>query len=271
MLTFLDALEVENMEDGKIEGNTQSHSKRKTHMLIIIMSVVSIILLLAVLMQLSIINSQLKDIALSIGSKDVSGNSAITITGNAVKNTVEKNDANQDAESTNLMDDDSIMGSMDAKVTIIEFSDYECPFCVKFYDDTMEQIKENYVKTGKVRFVYRDFPLGMHQYAQKSAEAAECAGEQGKYFEMYDKLFSEGVKGGVSSYKKYAKELSLDQVKFDSCLDSGQMAAEIKKDLLDGQKAGVTGTPAFFVNAKMIKGAQPYSVFKTEIDAALQN
>lgn len=168
-----------------------------------------------------------------------------------------------------LLDDDAVKGDPDAPVTIIEFSDYECPFCARFYSQTLGQIDEQYIKTGKVKLVYRDFPLSFHQQAQKAAEAAECAGEEGKYYEMHDKLFVDGVQGGVTSFKQYAKDLGLDTPKFDKCLDSGAMAAEVQKDEQDGIAAGIQGTPGFFVNGVPISGAQPFSVFKQIIDQQL--
>ena len=167
------------------------------------------------------------------------------------------------------VDDDAFIGEKNAPVTIVEFSDYECPFCSRFYDQTLPQIKSEYVDKGKVKLVYRDFPLSFHPNAQKAAEAAECAGEQGKYFEMHDKLFGQGVAGGVSGFKQYAQEIGLDTKKFNSCLDSGKMASEIQKDFNDGQSYGVQGTPAFFVNGKLISGAQPFTNFQQVIDSEL--
>jgi len=166
-------------------------------------------------------------------------------------------------------DDDAFKGDKNAPVTIIEFSDYECPFCTRFYTQTLAQIQKEYIDTGKVKFVYRDFPLGFHQNAQKAAEAAECAGEQDRYFDMHDKLFENGVAGGVASFKKFAGQIGLNQGDFDNCLDSGEMTSEVKKDFQDGQSYGVSGTPAFFVNGKLISGAQPFSAFKQMIDAEL--
>ncbi|HLC90548.1 MAG TPA: thioredoxin domain-containing protein [Candidatus Nanoarchaeia archaeon] len=168
-----------------------------------------------------------------------------------------------------LLDDDAVKGDKDAPVTIVEFSDYECPFCARFYSETLGQIDEQYNKTGKVKLIYRDFPLSFHQQAQKAAEAAECAGEQGKYYEMHDKLFGQGVQGGVASFKAYAKDLGLNSADFDSCLDSGKMATEIRKDMSDGSKAGVQGTPAFFVNGVLVSGAQPFSAFQQVIESQL--
>ncbi len=167
------------------------------------------------------------------------------------------------------IDDDSVKGDVDAKVTIIEFTDYECPFCARHYTSTMPQLQKEYIDTGKVKYVVRDFPLGFHTQAQKAAEAAECAGEQEKYFEMHDKLFDNGVQGGVSSFKQFAGQIGLNQGDFDSCLDSGKMESEVKKDMKDGQSYGVQGTPAFFINGRLISGAQPFSAFKQAIDAEL--
>lgn len=168
-----------------------------------------------------------------------------------------------------LEDDDSVLGEKKAKVTIVEFSDYECPFCGRFHQQTLPQIRENYIKTGKVKLIYRDFPLGFHAQAQKAAEAAECAGEENKYYEMHDKLFTDGVQGGPESFKKFAADIGLNTAKFNDCLDSGKMAAETQKDQSDGAQYGVTGTPGFFINGQLVSGAQPYQVFQQAIEQAL--
>jgi protein-disulfide isomerase len=178
----------------------------------------------------------------------------------------------QPTEITRLevsVDDDAVKGDSDAPVTIIEFSDFECPFCTRFYQNTLSQIDEKYIKTGKVKFVYRDFPLNIHANAQKAGEAAECAGEQGKFWEMHDKLFDDGVSGGVDSFKQYASDLGLDTTKFNECLDSDKMASEVQKDFSDGSAAGVSGTPAFFINGIFISGAQPFEAFEQVIEAEL--
>jgi protein-disulfide isomerase len=167
------------------------------------------------------------------------------------------------------IDDDAVKGDKDAPVTIVEFSDYECPFCARFYSQAYQDIIKNYIDAGKVKLVFRDFPLGFHQNAQKAAEAAECAGEQDKYYDMHDKLFENGVTGGIASFKQYASQIGLNQGDFDNCLDSGEMANEVKKDMAQGQSYGVQGTPAFFVNGKLISGAQPFSVFQQAIEAEL--
>lgn len=168
-----------------------------------------------------------------------------------------------------LIDDDAIKGDPDAPVTIVEWSDYECPFCARFYSQTLGQIDEEYIQTGKVKLIYRDFPLSFHQQAQKAAEAAECAGEQGAYFDMHDKLFESGVAGGVTAFKQYAKEIGLDTDAFNTCLDSGAMADEVAKDFADGQAAGIQGTPGFIIDGEVVSGALPFSNFKQIIDAKL--
>jgi protein-disulfide isomerase len=168
------------------------------------------------------------------------------------------------------VDDDAVLGKEDAPVTIIEFSDYQCPFCGRHFTQTYPQLKKDYVDTGKIKIVFRDFPLNsIHPQAQKAAEAAECAGEQGKYWEMHDKLFENQGALDVASLKSYAQTLGLNTADFNSCLDSGKMASEVAKDLSDGQSYGVQGTPAFFVEGKLISGAQPYSVFQQELNVAL--
>jgi len=164
------------------------------------------------------------------------------------------------------VDDDAIKGSSNAPVTMIEFSDYECPFCGRYFQQTYPQIVKEYVDSGKVKIVFRDFPLSFHENAQKAAEAAECAGEQGKYWEMHDKLFKNQDALEVNSLKQYAKELGLNTKTFDDCLDSGKMDSEIQKDFEDGQDAGVSGTPAFFINGIPLTGAQPFEEFKKIIE-----
>ena len=167
-------------------------------------------------------------------------------------------------------DDDPVKGMKNAPVTIIEFSDFQCPFCERFFTQTLPLIEKNYIQTGKVRLVYRDFPLGFHENAEKAAEAAECADEQGKFWEYHDKIFANQNAIGVSNLKQYAETLGLNMEKFNSCLDSGKMASEVKEDLKDGTKYGVTGTPSFFINGINLVGAQPYSVFEQIIKQEIE-
>lgn len=165
-----------------------------------------------------------------------------------------------------------IKGSKDAKVTMIEFSDFECPFCGRHFLQTYPQIVKNYVDTGKMNFMFMDFPLSFHPSAQKAAESAEAVraqlGDTG-YWQMHDKLYSNQESLSIENYKKWARELGVDGEQFDKDLDSGKYAGAVKSDMNIGQAAGVSGTPAFFINGKSIVGACPYSTFKQAIDAEL--
>jgi len=163
-------------------------------------------------------------------------------------------------------DSDPWIGGENAEVEIVEFSDFECSFCSRAVS-TVKQILSEY--GDRVRIVYRDFPLGFHANAQKAAEAAECADEQGRFWEYHDKLFENQRSLGVANLKRYASELGLDTPAFDECLDSNAMADEVKADFADGQAAGVSGTPTFFVNGNIVVGAQPFEAFKQIIDQEL--
>ena len=167
------------------------------------------------------------------------------------------------------VDDDPVKGPENAKVTIVVFTDYQCPFCGKFEREILPLIISEYVDSGKARVAIRDFPLPLHSNSEKAAEASECANEQGKFWEYHDKLFENQQYLGVSDLKQYAKELGLDTAKFNQCLDSGKYAGEVQKDLQDGQSYGVSGTPTIFINGKAVVGAQPFSVFKQAIEAEL--
>ncbi len=185
---------------------------------------------------------------------------------NIANNDIAQAQAARIAAST---DDDEVLGNKNAPVTIIEFSDFQCPYCAKFYLETFPEIYENYIKTGKARFVYRDFPLSFHPNAQKAAEAAECAGNQDKFWEMSDKIFKNQKALDNDNLKVYAKEIGLNEDAFGKCLDKGEAANEVKKDFEEGAKYGVQGTPAFFINGISVSGAQPYSVFEKIIEEEL--
>ena len=165
------------------------------------------------------------------------------------------------------IDDDAIRGDENAKVTIIEFSDYECPFCKKA-EPTMKKILKNY--DGQVRWVYRDFPMSYHKNAQLAAEASEAAHAQGKYWEYHDLIYENTKNLKKADLIKYAEQLGLDMEQFKSDLESGKYTEEVKKDLADGEAAGVDGTPAFFINGRKVVGAQPYEEFARVIDEELE-
>jgi protein-disulfide isomerase len=162
----------------------------------------------------------------------------------------------------------------------MEFSDYQCPFCKRQADNTLPQIDQEYIATGKLRYVFRDFPLeAIHPQAEKAAEAAHCAGEQGKYWEMHDKLFANQQALQPDKLPGYAEEIGLQMDAFRQCLDSGKYAEKIKSDIAEGQKLGVSGTPTLLLgvsdggkmkDVKMMRGAQPFALFKQEIDKLLE-
>lgn len=176
----------------------------------------------------------------------------------------------QDVTRYNVpVDDDPVFGAEDAPITIIEFSDYECPFCTKFHNEVFGQLIEEY--GSQIRFVYRDFPLtSIHPEAFPAAEAANCAGEQGNYWGYHDKLFKGGPQAlSADAYIQYAEDLSLDMDAFQECLDTRRFQDEVQADLDYAVQLGVRSTPTFFINGIAVLGAQPYEVFKQVIDNEL--
>jgi len=158
-------------------------------------------------------------------------------------------------------------GPASAPITIVEFSDYECPYCVRA-EPTVNALLAKY--PGKIRLVYRDYPLPMHSKAPKAAEAAHCAGDQGKYWEMHDKLFANAQKLEVPDLKAHAREVGVDSGKFDQCLDSGEKAKIVDGHKKAGDDVGVSGTPAFFINGRPLSGAQPLEAFTSIVDQELK-
>ncbi|MDP3245204.1 MAG: DsbA family protein [bacterium] len=182
----------------------------------------------------------------------------------------------QQAGKITVNSNDHIRGDKNAPITLVEFSDFQCPYCKRFHP-TMQQVMENY--QGQVRWIYRHFPLDFHQNAQKSAEAAECAGEQGKFWEYIDKAFensqADGTGLNAEDLKKYAQELGLNTGKFNDCFANGKFTSKVKADMDSGQTAGVTGTPGTILidkngNAELISGALPYEQIKAKIDSVLK-
>lgn len=172
-----------------------------------------------------------------------------------------------------------MLGRADAPVTMIEFSDYECPFCRKYFSSTFQELKKAYIDTGKVRYIFRDFPLErIHPDARLAAEAAHCAGDQGKYWEMHDRLFTHQGAKKPDTLKSLAGDMKLDLTSFEVCLDNGKYAKAVNEHIAAGSAAGVTGTPGFFIGktqedntivATGMKGAQPAAVFSQVIDGLL--
>lgn len=184
------------------------------------------------------------------------------------------------------LDDDPVLGNPDAPVTIVEFSDYECPFCKRHYDQTHAQLKKNYIDSGKVKLVFRDLPLSFHDpMATTEAMAANCAKEQGgdaAYYKLHDTMFEKTTSNGSGLTKdqlnQFAAKQGLNEANFKSCVDTEKFKDEVAKDLADAGSAGATGTPSFVIGkstgqeieGKLIVGAQPYSAFQSEIDSLLQ-
>ena len=180
-------------------------------------------------------------------------------------------------------DDDPIIGNPDAPITIIEFSDFQCPFCARFHVQTLPLLLDQYIDQGKVKLVFRDFPIqSIHPNALPASVAAECANEQGQFKAMHDALFdnqkqwsNQETVDALAMFSQYAIQIGLDQETFDSCLTSGKYIEEIRNDLDDGRSYDVTGTPGFFIGNDEIgyvelKGAQPFESFKKVIDAQLE-
>lgn len=185
------------------------------------------------------------------------------------------------------LDDDPVLGNKNAKVTLIEFSDYECPFCKRHFDQVYPSLKKDYIDTGKVKMVFRDYPLPFHDpMATFEANAANCAKEQGgdsAYFKFHDAIFAKTKSNGNGLTKdevyQFASDLGLNQGQLQSCADSLKYAEEVKKDITQGASAGVSGTPAFFIGksdpsgtitGQLVVGAQPYTAFQAVLDPLLK-
>jgi protein-disulfide isomerase len=162
------------------------------------------------------------------------------------------------------------VGPDDAPVEFVEFTDYECPFCKRFFEETYPEIRAEY--KDRVKFVVRNFPLrSIHADAQKAAEAAECAFDQGQFWRYHDHLFRNSENLGEDDLRRYARDLGLDGRQFDTCLDSGAKVDIVQRDVKDGYRFGVSGTPAFFINGQVLVGAQPADVVRAFIDMALED
>jgi protein-disulfide isomerase len=175
-----------------------------------------------------------------------------------------------------------VMGNPDAPVTMIEYTDFQCPYCDRFFSQTLPLIEKAYIATGKVKFVFKNMPLEtIHPNAIPAAIAAECANEQGKFWEYHDKLF-EGQSAwarldnadAIAVFKQYASDTGLDASSFGSCIDSSKYADKVSAESKEGRNYGVNGTPAFFIGNEKegylkLAGAQPFSVFQEQLDSQL--
>lgn len=193
----------------------------------------------------------------------------------------------QPTTGTASVDDDPVLGDKNAPITLIEFSDYECPFCKRYFDQTFTQIKTKYIDTGKVKLVFRDLPLSFHDpMATKEAVAANCARKQGGdsvYFKYHDEIFKRTTSNGNGlddqKIRTIATDIGLNLGQFESCLQDKSMEDEVKKDLADAGQAGATGTPTFIigksskdgkVEGSLVVGAQPFSAFEAVIEPLLK-
>lgn len=162
------------------------------------------------------------------------------------------------------------LGAADAPVTIVEFSDFQCGYCKKFWAETLPKLKESYIEAGKARFVYRNFAI-FGKPSEQAAQAAACAAEQGKFWPYHDKLFDNFGRGFVtqSNLKKLAGEVKLEPVSFSKCLESGKHKEKVERETMTAAYLGGRGTPMFFVSEKLLIGAQPFEVFQQAIDEEL--
>jgi protein-disulfide isomerase len=171
----------------------------------------------------------------------------------------------------------TILGAADAPVTVVEFTDYQCPFCKRFIQSTFPLLKHDFIDTGKVRWIVRDLPLGFHPNANKAAQAAHCAGDQDKFWEMRDLLFRNNANLAIEQLPGYAREIGLDGDAFDACLSSERHQAQIDQDSQEANRIRITGTPSFVigkaagdtVTGQLIIGAQATAIFTAAIQGVL--
>jgi protein-disulfide isomerase len=164
-------------------------------------------------------------------------------------------------------EDAPFKGPADAPITIVEFSDFQCTYCKRVVS-VLDQVLERY--PDKVRLAFRDFPIAnIHPQAEKAAEAAHCAAEQGKFWEFHDLLFEKQDAIPTTNFAEHAKALGLEVTTFQTCIDGGKYQEKVERNYAAGVKAGVSGTPAFFINGRLLSGAQPLEAFKTVIDEEL--
>lgn len=166
-------------------------------------------------------------------------------------------------------------GNKNAKVTMVEYTDYQCPFCSRYYTDTYGQVKKNFVDTNKVNYIVRDLPLSFHPNSHIAAEAALCAGDQKKYWEMHDQLFGKQAEWSdlsdpKSKFEDYAKTIGINSGNFLKCLTDGKFKKDVDDDIALAAKVGANGTPTFIINGKLLVGAQPYAEFEKAINEALK-
>ncbi|HEX7043800.1 MAG TPA: thioredoxin domain-containing protein [Burkholderiales bacterium] len=177
------------------------------------------------------------------------------------------------------VDPQRALGSADARVAIVEFADYQCPYCRSFHLNALPRLKERYIDTGRVRFYYMDFPLAQHAHALDASIAAHCAGRQSRYWDMQQRLYAEQARLGDALYARLAAELALDAARFAACRSSNEARAAVERDLLEGRRLGVRGTPTFIVGRiveggvaleRMAFGVPTFETFAEELELLLE-
>lgn len=168
------------------------------------------------------------------------------------------------------LDNAKVLGDLEtAKIVIIEFSDFESPFCQRYYIQTFGKIKEQYIETGQVAYVFKHFPLQFHENAVPAGIASECANDQGKFWEFHDMLYEKGIAGGMDQYQEYAEFLELRMPIFNDCILLTESRSKVEADASQGRNAGIKRTPGFVINGKLLSGAQPFQVFEQVINEEL--
>jgi protein-disulfide isomerase len=165
------------------------------------------------------------------------------------------------------------LGSKDAPLTMVQFTDYQCPFCQRFHTQVFPEIKKQFIDTGKLKFYSRDFPLGFHPNAPRAGQAARCAGDQGKFWEMHEILGANAAKLDMESITGFAKHVNLNVETFRSCIETGKYAAAVQKDASEASTYGANGTPSFLigrstpegVTGELVEGALPFAVFESKL------
>lgn len=186
-------------------------------------------------------------------------------------------EASDEKEITVSVDGFPYKGRQTARLTVIEFSDYQCPFCARHFRQTLPSIEKDYVRSGRIKYVFHDFPLeSIHKEAFKAAEAAHCAGDQGQYWAMHDRLFADQKALSAADIPLHGRAIGLDAAKFARCLDEGKYAQKVRAAIADARKAGVRSTPTFFLGRaesggvvkvlKTVRGAAPYEKFKEALE-----
>ncbi|MBU1197758.1 DsbA family protein [Candidatus Micrarchaeota archaeon] len=215
------------------------------------------------------INTGLADVKVAMASRPVAppagGNEPVVppIQPTALPTAPPSGTANPNIEGIDFL------GPEDAPVTIVEYSDFGCPFCERFVSQTLPSLKQQYIDSGKVRFYFKQYPIPqLHPNAPKAAEGSLCASDQGQFWAFHDLVFESG-QYDPASLKQHAETLGLDTDAFNSCLDNGDKTAEVQAHVAEGSQFGVSGTPTFFINGKKLVGAQPLERFQAEIDGAL--